>query len=49
MKLSDLRRGDEILAHQFKDPEFRAQWERTARAVHSRAWRKHSRSNSDSR
>lgn len=30
MKLGDLRRSDEVLARQLEDPEFRAEWERTA-------------------
>ena len=30
MKLGDLRGSDEVLARQLEDPEFRAEWERTA-------------------
>lgn len=30
MKLSDLRRSDEVLARQLEHPEFRPEWERTA-------------------
>ncbi len=38
MKLSDMRTNDQALARQLKDPEFRAEWERTAlaRAVATR-------------
>jgi len=38
MKFSEMRSGDDVLARQPKDPEFRAQWERTAlaRAVATR-------------
>lgn len=30
MKLSEMKRFDEVLAEDLKDPEFRAEWERTA-------------------
>ena len=30
MKLGDLRHSDEVLARQLEDPDFRAEWERTA-------------------
>jgi transcriptional regulator with XRE-family HTH domain len=35
MKLSDLKTNDQVLAEELRDPEFRAEWERTtvARAV----------------
>jgi ribosome-binding protein aMBF1 (putative translation factor) len=38
MKLSQLKTHDEVLAEQLRDPEFRAEWERTvpARAVASK-------------
>jgi ribosome-binding protein aMBF1 (putative translation factor) len=32
MKLSQLKTHDEVLAEQLRDPEFRAEWERTAPA-----------------
>lgn len=32
MKPSDMRTNDKVLARQLKDPEFRAEWERTALA-----------------
>jgi transcriptional regulator with XRE-family HTH domain len=32
MKLSDMKTHDELLAEQLADPEFRAEWERTALA-----------------
>jgi transcriptional regulator with XRE-family HTH domain len=32
MKLSELKTNDEILQEELKDPEFRAEWERTALA-----------------
>jgi transcriptional regulator with XRE-family HTH domain len=32
MKLSDMKTNDELLAEQLADPEFRAEWERTALA-----------------
>jgi len=30
MKLSELRTSDQVLADELRDPEFRAEWERTA-------------------
>ncbi|GAC1525844.1 MAG: hypothetical protein NVS2B16_34240 [Chloroflexota bacterium] len=39
MKLSDMKRAEQVLADQLKDPDFRAEWDRTAfaRAVATRA------------